>query len=67
MSECRFSNCCANFGSWKCPICWRTVKEYGHFVAFKDKVWYEKRLPYIQLGPLFENSQRCEFYGGATK
>lgn len=45
---------CANAGTQKCSICWNLVRNFGHYVYFKDKFYYMKTMPYIKLSPLFE-------------
>jgi hypothetical protein len=51
---CPWELCCANANSWKCRLRQKLQgAESEHYPCFKDKEYYRKTLPFIEVKWLF--------------
>ena len=58
--KCPFTEDCANASTWRCKLCRQIASltpDLKHYPAFKDKEYYRKTLPFIEVKWLFEKLQ----------
>lgn len=54
-SDCPFGESCANFDSWKCQFCRSNLPhQIVNYRCFKDRDYYRKTVPFIEVHWLFE-------------
>jgi hypothetical protein len=51
--DCPWRDHCANAGSWRCRFCHRDYGNVESWHQFKDKEYYRKTLPFIEVQWLF--------------
>jgi hypothetical protein len=75
MADCEFEADCINCGSVKCNLCLIVAEHstrnsggrFRHYPCFKDKLWYARTIPYINLKGLFPQQGVLEsMVGGAV-
>jgi len=67
--NCPFRECCVNADSWRCQFCYRKGTHITHtdagtftnpfenYCQFKDKEYYRKTVPFIEIKRVFENKK----------